>query len=160
MNGRTRNPCSVNLRSAWEELRRVRAAVGDYFADSTAELRAAATLTAVELAVNVIEHGADSGIGTVTMAEENGDIVICSHSRVATVQKARAVRARIAGAAGEGARDLYMTRMLRLPRQRGGRGGGLGLLRITCEGAFQLRCDVLGGDRLHIQARRRFELAR
>ena len=151
---RERKARCVSLRDAWQELKKVRATVEEYFADGTEDLRTAATMTALELAENVLKHGADPGSGTVMMSEENGEIVISTQNRVHSPQTAQAVRQRIERIHEKGAREMYVTRMLEIMQQPGSSESGLGLLRIAYEGAFRLSCEVLG-DRLHIQARRR-----
>src|SRR5262245_52148926 len=98
---------SVSLRDAWEELKRVRASIEDYFADCTEELRAAATMTALELTENVLKYGAEPSGGLVTMAEENGEVVIATQNRVDSVQMARVVHQRIECIRERGARELY-----------------------------------------------------
>lgn len=155
MSKQERNARCVSLGDAWEELRRVRATIEEYFASSNEDLRSAATMVALELAENVLKHGADRGSGLVTMAEENGEVVISSQNRVHSAQTAQAVRQRIERIAEKGARELYINRMLEIMQQPDANDSGLGLLRIAYEGAFQLRCEILG-DRLRIQARRRF----
>jgi hypothetical protein len=154
MNKQRRSARRVSLGDGWGELARVRAAVEEYFADSTEELRSAVTMAALELAENVLKHGAGRGSGVVTMVEENGEVVLCTENGVHSAQTAQAVRKRIELIAGKGARQLYVTRMLELMQQPEPNAAGLGLLRIAYEGAFQLSCEILG-DRLRIQARRR-----
>jgi hypothetical protein len=146
----------VTLREAWQELKRVRVSIEDYFSDATEEVRTAATMTALELAENVLKHGADSGSGMVTMAQENGEIVISTQNRVRSAYGAQAVRQRIERIKEKGAREMYVARMLEIMQQPGSGESGLGLLRVAYEGAFQLSCEILG-DRLLIQARRRFD---
>jgi hypothetical protein len=143
----------INLRDAWEELQRVRSTIEEYFAHSTEEVRNAATMTALELAENVLKHGASVGPGLVSMKEEGGEIVISTQNRVNSLLTAQAVRRRIEQIAEKGARELYVARMLEIMDQPNARESGLGLLRIAYEGSFRLSCEVLG-DRLHIQARR------
>jgi hypothetical protein len=154
MSQQVRSTRCLSLGAAWEELRRVRTTIEDYFADSSEDLRHAATMAALELAENVLKHGADRGSGLVTMAEENGEVVICSQNRVDSVKTAQAVRQRIQRIAEKGARELYVNRMLEIMEQPDSSDSGLGLLRIAYEGAFQLNCEILG-DILRIQARRR-----
>ena len=45
-----RSKRSVPLGDAWEELQRVRATIEEYFAESSEDLRSAATMAALELA--------------------------------------------------------------------------------------------------------------
>jgi hypothetical protein len=154
MTTRERDTRCINLREAWEELQRVRTTIEEYFADSSEEVRNAATMTALELAENVLKHGAGAGSGLVTMKEEGGEVVISTQNRVRSMQTAQAVRQRIQQITEKGARELYVARMLEIMEQPNGRESGLGLLRIAYEGSFRLSCEILG-DRLHIQARRR-----
>jgi hypothetical protein len=144
----------INLRDAWEELQRVRTTIEEYFSHSTEEVRNAATMTALELAENVLKHGASAGSGLVSMREEGGEIVISTQNRVRSAQTAQTVRKRIEQIAEKGARELYVARMLEIMERPNASESGLGLLRIAYEGSFRLSCEVLG-DRLHIQARRR-----
>lgn len=153
--GRTR---SIHLGSTWQELQVVRETIEAYFADRGEDLRSAATMTALELAENVLKHGADAGSGLVTMREVNGEVVISTENRVGSGRGAEAVRARIRDITEKGARELYIARMLELMQQPDSHESGLGLLRIAYEGAFRLSCEVLG-DRLHIYARRRVDHA-
>ena len=111
-------------------------------------------MTALELAENVLKHGAGTGSGMVTMKEEGGEVVISTQNRVHSLQTAQAVRQRIQQIAEKGARELYVARMLEIMEQPNGRESGLGLLRVAYEGSFRLSCEILG-DRLHIQARRK-----
>ena len=69
MTTQERDTRCINLRDAWEELQRVRTTIEEYFAASSEELRNAATMTALELAENVLKHGAGTGSGMVTMKE-------------------------------------------------------------------------------------------
>lgn len=156
MTNEKRETRSINLRDAWEELRRVRATIEEYFAGSPEELRTAATMTALELAENVLKYGAGSGSGLVAMTEEAGEVIISTQNRVHSVQKALAVQERIQHIAAKGARELYVARMLEIMERPSAEATGLGLLRIAYEGSFRLSCEVLG-DRLHIQARRRLD---
>jgi len=146
----------LHLRDAWEELARVRAAIEEYFADSTEEFRTAATMAGLELAENVIKHGSGSSVGSLTVSVRQGEVVIATQNQVVSTQRASAVCARIQEIADRGAREMYMTRMLELMQQPSGEGSGLGLFRIAYEGAFQLSSEVLG-DRLCIYARRRLD---
>ena len=151
-----RDTRSINLRDAWEELKRVRSTIEEYFAASDEEVRSAATMAALELAENVLKHGAEAGSGLVTMAQENGEVVISTQNRVRSVEGAMAVRQRIQRINEKGARELFVARMLEIMEQPAGRESGLGLLRVAYEGSFRLTCEVLG-DRLLIQARRRLD---
>jgi len=146
----------LHLRDAWEELARVRAAIEEYFAESTEEFRAAATMVGLELAENVIKHGSGSSVGSVTVSVRDGEVVIATQNQVVSTQRASVVSGRIQDIADRGAREMYMTRMLELMQQPSGQGSGLGLFRIAYEGAFQLSCEILG-DRLCIYARRRLD---
>ena len=150
-----RSKRSVSLGDAWEELQRVRATIEEYFADSSEELRAAATMAALELAENVIKHGVDRGSGLVTMAEENGEIVISTQNRARSPQTAQALRQRIDHISEKGARELYILRMVEIMQKPDANDSGLGLLRVAYEGSFDVSCEILG-DRVRIQARRRF----
>ena len=111
--------------------------------------------SALELAENVIKHGVDRGSGLVTMAEENGEIVISTQNRARSPQTAQAVRQRIDRIAEKGARELYVLRMVEIMQQPDANDSGLGLLRVAYEGSFDVSCEILG-DRVRIQARRRF----
>jgi Family of unknown function (DUF6272) len=111
-------------------------------------------MAALELAENVLKHGAGRGAGSMTMAEENGEVVVCTENGVHSAQTAQAVRQRIERIAEKGARQLYVTRMLEIMQHPEPNSAGLGLLRIAYEGDFQLSCEIFG-DRLRIQARRR-----
>ncbi|HWO14490.1 MAG TPA: DUF6272 family protein [Polyangiaceae bacterium] len=146
-----RNTRSINLRDAWEELKRVRASVEDYFRHSNEELRSAATMAALELAENVIKHGVDAGM--VSVGEENGEVVISTQNRVRSPLHAQQVRSRIERLGEKGARELYIARMLEIMQQPNTDQTGLGLLRVAYEGSFRLSCEVLG-DRLYIHAKR------
>ena len=146
----------IHLKDAWEELARVRAAIEEYFSESPEEFRAAATMAGLELAENVIKHGSDSSVGSVTVSVREGEVVIATQNQVTSTQRASAVCARIQEIADRGAREMYMTRMLELMQAPSGQGSGLGLFRIAYEGAFQLSCEILG-DRLCIYARRRLD---
>jgi hypothetical protein len=134
----------------------VRAAIEEYFAESSEEFREAATMAGLELAENVIKHGSDISIGSVTVSVRAGEVVIATQNQVASTQRAAAVCARIQEIADRGAREMYMTRMLELMQQPSGQGSGLGLLRVAYEGEFKLSGEVLG-DRLCIYARRRLD---
>ena len=147
---------SINLGAAWQELRRVRSTIQEYFADSSAEFREAATMTALELAENVLKHGCDSGPGMVTLAIEGQDVVISTQNRVESAAVAQAVAQRIRRIQEKGARELYVARMLEIMEQPDARDSGLGLLRIAYEGSFQLSSEVLG-DRLSIFAKRQID---
>lgn len=146
----------INLRDAWEELKRVRSTIEEYFAQSSEEVRNAATMAALELAENVLKHGAEGGSGLVTMTVENGEVVISTQNRVKSVKAAAAVSERIRRIAEKDARELYITRMLEIMQGPMAHESGLGLLRIAYEGSFRLSCDITG-DRVHIQARRRLD---
>lgn len=146
----------LHLRDAWEELARVRAAIEEYFAESTEEFRTAATMAGLELAENVIKHGSGASVGSLTVSVREGEVLIATQNQVVSTQRASVVCARIQEIADRGAREMYMTRMLELMQQPSGEGSGLGLFRIAYEGAFQLSSEVLG-DRLCIYARRRLD---
>src|SRR5688572_957682 len=117
MTTRERDTRCINLREAWEELQRVRTTIEEYFADSSEEVRNAATMTALELAENVLKHGAGAGSGLVTMKEEGGEVVISTQNRVRSMQTAQAVRQRIQQITEKGARELYVARMLEIMEQ-------------------------------------------
>lgn len=147
---------SISLRDAWEELKRVRSSIEDYFADSSEDVRNAATMAALELAENVLKHGAEGGAGLVTMTVEKGEVVISTQNRVRSAKAAAAVSERIKRISEKDARELYITRMLEIMQGPNVPESGLGLLRIAYEGSFRLSCEV-AGDRVHIQARRRID---
>lgn len=151
---------SISLNEAWAELKRVRTEIEDYFANQSPELRMAAGMAAQELAENVLKHGDDTGCGLVTLSQEGSEIVISTQNRVDSPQQARAVRERINRITSEGARELYVMRMVQMleePHAAGSSSGsGLGLLRIAYEGSFQLSCELLG-NQLRICARRNIE---
>jgi len=147
---------SINLGTAWQELRRVRSTIQEYFADSSPEFREAATMTALELAENVLKHGCDTGPGLVTLSVEDHEVVISTHNRVDSPARAKAVAERISKIQAQGPRELYVARMLEIMEQPDARESGLGLLRIAYEGSFQLSSEVLG-DRLSIHAKRKFD---
>ena len=148
----------IALGRVWEELRRVRTAIEEYFVESSQELRDAATMTATELAENVLKHGSDPGSGLVTLSREAGAVVISTQNRVDSTAQADAVRAHIENIADKGAREVYVARMMEVMEEPDAHRSGLGLVRIAYEGAFQLSCEVLG-DRLHIHARRQTDHA-
>ncbi|HEU4577485.1 MAG TPA: DUF6272 family protein [Polyangiaceae bacterium] len=147
---------SISLRDAWEELKRVRSSIEDYFANSSEDVRNAATMAALELAENVLKHGAEGGAGLVTMTVEKGEVVISTQNRVRSGKAATAVSERIKRITEKDARELYITRMLEIMQGPNVPESGLGLLRIAYEGSFRLSCEVTG-DRVHIQARRRID---
>lgn len=147
---------SISLRDAWEELKRVRSSIEDYFANSSEDVRNAATMAALELAENVLKHGAEGGAGLVTMTVEKGEVVISTQNRVRSSKAAAAVSERIRRITEKDARELYITRMLEIMQGPNAPESGLGLLRIAYEGSFRLSCEVTG-DRVHIQARRRID---
>ncbi|HEY6727901.1 MAG TPA: DUF6272 family protein [Polyangiaceae bacterium] len=153
---RDRDTRRINLADTWEELGRVRAAFEEYFADSTDEFKAAATMAGLELAENVIKHGTGASSGCVAVAVREGEVVISTQNQVTSTQRASLVRARIQEIADKGAREMYVKRMLELIEQPDAHGSGLGLFRIAYEGDFRLSCEILG-DRLCIYARRRLD---
>ena len=153
---RDRDTRRIQLADTWDELGRVRAALEEYFAETPEEFRAAATMAGLELAENVIKHGAAASSGSVTVAVRQGEVVISTQNQVASTQRAQFVRDRIQEIADKGAREMYVKRMLELLEQPDAQGSGLGLCRIAYEGEFQLSCEVLG-DRLCISARRRLD---
>lgn len=146
----------INLADTWDELGRVRTAFEEYFAESTEEFKAAATMAGLELAENVIKHGAGSSSGSVAVSVREGEVVISTQNQVTSTQRASLVRARIQEIADKGAREMYVMRMLELIEQPEAQGSGLGLFRIAYEGDFRLSCEILG-DRLCIYARRRLD---
>jgi hypothetical protein len=147
---------TISLGDAWAELRRVRAMIEAYFADASSDFREAATMAALELSENVLKHGGREDPGVVTLSQKNGQIVISTQNRVDSSDQALRVRAHIEKIASQGAREMYVARMLELMNKPNATGSGLGLLRIAYEGAFELSCEVLG-DRLHIQAKKRID---
>lgn len=147
---------SINLRDAWEELKRVRSTIEEYFAQSSEDVRNAATMAALELAENVLKHGAEGGSGLVTMTVEKGEILISTQNRVKSARTAASVAERIKRIGEKDARELYITRMLEIMQGPNASESGLGLLRIAYEGSFRLSCEVVG-DRVHIQARRKID---
>ncbi len=153
-----RAPKSITLRDAWQELRRVRSSIEEYFSGEPEDFRTAATMAATELAENVLKHASEPGSGLVTMCEKDGEVVISTQNRVESRETAVRVSEYIRGIASKGAREMYVARMLEILNEPNAHTSGLGLVRIVYEGEFQLSCEVLG-DRLHIQARRRIEHA-
>lgn len=147
---------SISLNEAWAELRRVRREIDEYFAGVSPELRSAAGMVALELAENVLKHGDDTGCGLVTLSLQAGEIVISTQNRVDSSYQARAVRERIERIKTQGARELYVARMLQMMEEPNGIDSGLGLLRIAYEGSFQLSCELLG-NQLRICARRNID---
>jgi hypothetical protein len=154
-----RVPRFITLKGAWEELNRVRSSIEKYFEGESEAFRTAATMTATELAENVLKHASDPGSGMVIMAERQGEVVISTQNRVESRQAAERVRDYVRGIASKGAREMYVSRMLEIMDHPDAHRSGMGLVRIAYEGKFELSCDVLG-DRLHIQAKRRLDQAR
>lgn len=151
-----RNSRSISLNEAWAELKRVRREIDEYFSGESAELRSAAGMAALELAENVLKHGDDTGCGLVTLSLQDGEVVISTQNRVDSPQEARAVRDRIERIRTQGARELYVARMVQMMEEPNAAGSGLGLLRIAYEGSFRLTCELLG-NQLRISARRSIE---
>ena len=146
----------INLADTWDDLGQVRTLFEEYFAESTEEFKAAVTMAGLELAENVIKHGAGASAGSVTLSVREGEVVISTQNQVTSTQRAMFVRARIQDIADKGAREMYIKRMLELIEQPDVQGSGMGLFRIAYEGEFQLSCEILG-DRLCIYARRRLD---
>lgn len=150
------NRCYINLSDAWEELARVRSEIENYFARCSEDLRSAATMAGLELAENVLKHGAEPVSGLVTLSAESGEMVITTQNRAVSTQSAQAVCERIKYINENSARELYVARMLKVLDTPEDGDSGLGLLRIAYEGAFHLSCEIMG-DRLQIHAKRRVE---
>jgi hypothetical protein len=145
----------IALGDAWEDLRRLRTAIQEYFVDTSEEFRDAATMTAAELAENVLKHGKDSS-GMVTLANRAGEVVISTQNRVHSADQAKAVANYIASIPQRGARQMYIARLLEVMEEPDSFRSGLGLARIAYEGGFELSCEAFG-DRLHIYAKRRLD---
>jgi hypothetical protein len=142
---------------SWERIELVRQAARDLFPDLAHELRETIAMAGSELAENVVKYGEPmpDADARVSIARSGEGVTISASSGLASTARARELAEhldRIVGAPDASA--LYLQRMQQLIEEPGRLGTQLGLLRIVCEGGFQLSMTHVG-SRLTVVATRK-----